>query len=71
MGVRNFKPSIRHQIANTCKNFNICNQPNLDNVTPKVGLYINAHKASARQINSKQLTDTGFAQSDNALIDIR
>ena len=25
MGVRNFKPSIKHQIANTCKNFNICN----------------------------------------------
>ena len=71
MGVRNFKPSIRHQIANTCKNFNICNQPNLDNVTPKVGLYIAAHQASARQINSKQITDMGFAQSDNALIDIR
>ena len=47
MGVKNFKPSIRHKIANTCKNFNICNEPNLDNVTPRVGIY-SGPQASAR-----------------------
>ena len=36
MGIYNFKPSVSHQISNTTKEFNICQDPNLDNVTPKI-----------------------------------
>lgn len=39
MGIKNFKPSIKHQIANTNRYFNICNEPNLDNISPRVGVY--------------------------------
>ena len=72
MGIKNFKPSIRHKIANTCKNYNICNEPNLDTVTPRVGIYSVPSQLSSRQINSKP-SDAAFmtGMSENALIDIR
>ena len=72
MGIKNFKPSVRHKIANTCKNYNICNEPNLDTVTPRIGVYSATSQLSSRQINSMP-SDAVFMSgiNENPLIDIR